>query len=107
MTCAPCSTPSRCSIHPCPPSPPPAPAPLAPFPQGDFDLSPVLNAVVRYPRQDTLARRSQAITAAQRLLQLDLYEASAAVGPPGEGLVAIGAGSYKAAAGRRQLEGGG
>ncbi|KAI8476922.1 MAG: S-adenosyl-L-methionine-dependent methyltransferase [Monoraphidium minutum] len=42
---------------------------------GDFDMSPVLNAVVRYPRQDTLARRSQAVTGSHTLLTLDLYKA--------------------------------
>jgi protein arginine N-methyltransferase 1 len=39
-------------------------------------VSPVLNAVVRFPRQDTLARRSQAVTTTHRLLQLDLYTAT-------------------------------
>lgn len=41
----------------------------------DLDFSPALNSVVRFPRQDTLARNSQAITGAQRLVTLDLYRA--------------------------------
>jgi hypothetical protein len=35
----------------------------------------VLNSVVKFPRQDTLTRRSQAVTGPGRLLQLDLYKA--------------------------------
>ena len=57
----------------------PPPFSSARLAQGDFDFSSVLNAVVRHPRQDTLARpRSQAVTGAARVLGLDLYKATQA-----------------------------
>jgi len=60
-----------------PPTPLPHPHAILspPTHQGDFDVSPVLNAVVRFPRQDTLSRRSQAVTGVARVVQLDLYRA--------------------------------
>ena len=48
-----------------------------------FNMGPVLNAVVGYPRVDTISRRSQIITDAQPLITVDAYTADAKVGGGG------------------------
>lgn len=43
--------------------------------QYGLDVAPVLNAVVKHPRQDTVSRKSQIITDTQALITLDMYSA--------------------------------
>jgi len=48
-------------------------------PGDGFAVKPVLNAVIKHPRVDSMTR-SQVVTDAQQLLSLDLYSASLQVG---------------------------
>lgn len=46
--------------------------PLGP---GDgFDFKPVLNAVIKHPRVDSVSRRTQLVTDTQQLLSIDVYK---------------------------------
>jgi len=49
--------------------------------RADLDLSAALPGVVRYPRLDTVTRKTQIITASQPVMELDMYTASAKVCP--------------------------
>lgn len=51
-------------------------------PGDGFAVKPVLNAVIKHPRVDSMTR-SQVVTDAQQLLSLDLYSASLQVGGVG------------------------
>jgi hypothetical protein len=65
-----------------------------------LDLSPALGAVVRQPRLDTLARKSQMVTDAVTLLQLDAYTMGAQVGAGGAAGGGGGGGRGSGAGGR-------